>query len=392
MLARQIIEDIDLYSKESLLDPYKNYKRIRDVGPFAYMNNLGMYVLARYAEMKEAIAHPEVFTSGSGVMMNATMNEALGGKIGLCTDGEEHQRIRRVESRPLTPRALRALRETITDEAEAVVERLVQRGSFDAVSDLAHYLPLSIVSNLVGLPEEGRERMLIWAAANFDSVGPLTDRSAKSLSVFEEMYSYAMNHCVRGKLKPGSWAEMLHDAADTGEITHDEARLMALSYVAPSLDTTIFAISNAIWLFAKNPEQWTDLCAHPALIPNAINEVLRLESPVQGFSRLTVTDYDFDGDIIPAQSRVIFLFGSANRDERRWPDPETFDIRRPRAGEHFAFGGGPHACVGMNLARMEVSAILTALSRKVIHFEEGSSKKTVNSTLKGFERLEITVR
>ena len=390
MLNPKPVSDIDLYSDASLLNPYENYKVLRDLGPIVFLNGLNMYVAARYADVKEILATPEVFISGEGVTMNDAVNQALQG-IGLCSDGDEHRRIRRVESRPLNPRALRELRDTITAEAEAVVDRVAGRGSFDAVTDLAQYLPLSIVSNLVGLPEEGRERMLDWAAGNFNSFGPVNERTTKSMSVFEEMVSYAMSQCVPGKLKPGSWAAMLHDAADAGEINEQEARLMALSYMAPSLDTTIFAISSAVWLFANNPDQWTALRENPSAIPNAINEVLRLESPIQGFSRYARVDHDFAGSVLPAGSRVIILFGSANRDERRWDDPERFDIRRDRAGDHVAFGYGEHACIGNNLARMEMAALFTALARKVERFSAISSTRAINSTLRGFAKLEVSI-
>lgn len=383
--------DVDLYCDRSLLDPYRNYARIRDLGPVVYLENPGMYATGRYEVAREILSRPDVFISGNGVMMNDAVNDIFKGGIGLCTDTEAHMRIRRVEARPLSPVALGELRGTINREADALVARLVERGTFDAATELAQYLPLTIVSNLVGLPEEGRERMLDWAAANFDSFGPATARTATALDTFQEMVEYAMKQCVRGKLKPGSWAEMLHDAADAGEITAEEARLMALSYVAPSLDTTIFAIGSAIWLFANNPGQWQLLREDPKLIPGAINETVRIESPIQGFSRYAVAEHEFDGVTLPAQSRVIVLFGSANRDERRWTDPETFDIRREGVARHLAFGYGEHACIGMNLARLEMAALFTALAKRVRRFECLGAERVLNSTLRGFCRLDVRV-
>lgn len=391
MLGTIETADIDLYCDESLLDPYGNYSLIRDLGPVVYLENLGMYVTGRYEAAREILSRSDVFISGNGVMMNDTVNNIFKGGIGLCTDKDEHMRIRRVEARPLSPVALGELRDTITREADALVARLVNRGAFDAATELAQYLPLTIVSNLVGLPEEGRERMLEWAAANFDSFGPLNERATTALDTFQEMYDYAMTQCVRGKLKPGSWAEMLHDAADDGEITADEARLMALSYVAPSLDTTIFAIGSAIWLFASNPEQWNLLRANPKLIPGAINETVRIESPIQGFSRYTVADHEFDGVTLPAGSRVIVLFGSANRDERHWTNAQTFDIRREGVARHLAFGYGEHACIGMNLARLEMAALFTALAKTVQRFDCIASERVLNNTLRGFRRLDVRV-
>ncbi len=383
--------DFDLYGEQQLLNPFDNYRMLRDKGPLVYLENLDMYVAARYRDVKEILSRPDVFVSGKGVMMNDTVNGIFAGGIGLCSDGEEHRRIRRVESRPLNPRMLRELRDTITSEAEAVVNEVTQQRRFNAATKLAQYLPLRIVSNLVGLPEEGRERMLLWAAANFDSFGPLNERASGALGVFDEMVGYAMTQCVPAKLKPGSWAAMLHEAAENGEISENDAKLMALSYVAPSLDTTIFATSSAIWLFANHPEQWQILRDRPTLIPNAINEVIRIESPIQGFSRVAAEAFDLDGVTIPANSRVIVLFGSANRDERQWGNPDVFDIQRPGVSEHVGFGYGEHVCIGNNLARMEISALFTALIPKVERFELLSEERVLNSTLRGFSELDVTI-
>ena len=381
----------DLYDEKQLLAPFEKYAMLRDLGPLVYLENLGMYVAARYRDVKEILSRPDVFISGKGVMMNDTVNNIFAGGIGLCSDGDEHRRIRRVESRPLNPRLLRELRDTITSEAEAVVDEVTRERRFNAATKLAQYLPLRIVSNLVGLPEEGRERMLIWAAANFDSFGPLNDRAGKSLGVFDEMVGYAMTQCVPEKLKPGSWAAMLQEAHAAGEISENEAKLMALSYVAPSLDTTIFATASAVWLFAKNPEQWKAVREKPSLIPNAINEVIRVESPIQGFSRFAAQDFELDGSTIPAGARVIILFGSANRDDRHWGNADEFDVTRRNAAEHVGFGYGEHVCIGNNLARMEMAALFTALLPKVERFELLGEQRVLNSTLRGFSDLDVVI-
>ena len=173
--------------------------------------------------------------------------------------------------------------------------------------------------------------------------------------------------------------------------TADDARLMALSYVAPSLDTTIFAIGSAIWLFANYPDQWQLLRDDPSLIPTAINEILRMESPIQGFSRYSVADHEFDGVTLPADSRIIVLYGSANRDERRWTSPETFDIRRGGVARHLAFGYGEHACIGLNLAKLEMAALFSALGATVGRFECVSSERVLNNTLRGFRHHDVRV-
>jgi cytochrome P450 len=381
---------IDLYSDANLIDPYPGYAALRGAGPLVWLERLQMCVVARHQEVKEVLGNAEVFSSARGVMMNQAMNDTLRGIV-LCSDGAEHDAMRKVLMKPLTRSALGVLRDDIIEQAEGLAERLTAQGAFDAATDLAQHLPVTIVSNLIGLPEEGRQKMLEWAAANFNCFGPMNERTIGAFDTLKEMVGYALTQSVRGKLKPGSWAEMLHDAADRGEIPSDKPSLMALDYLGPSLDTTIFAISSAIWLFAENPDQWDLVRANPSLIPFAINEIIRMETPIQGFSRVAAQTHVLDGAEIPAGSRVIVLYGSANRDERKWPNPTRFDISRENVADHMAFGHGEHSCVGMHLARMEMAAVLIALAKRVKRFELGEMKRTMNNTLRGFDRLDVKV-
>jgi cytochrome P450 len=389
MDARRPESTVDLYSDEALLDPYPHYRALRAAGGAVWLSRHDMFVLSRYQDVRDALRNWEVFSSASGVTMNQPMNDALAGNT-LCSDAPKHDVLRGVIAKPLSPIAVRSLTEEIDAEAERLVERLVARRRFDAATDLAQHLPVSIVSNLVGLPESGRERMLEWAAANFNCFGPLNQRTVTAFDTVKEMIHYAYTEAVPGKLKPGGWAAMIYEAADRGEIRHDQCPAMMNDYMGPSLDTTIFATANAVWLFANHPEQWDAIRADPSLIPNAVNEVLRLESPIQGFSRMVTRDHVVDGVTIPAGSRTIVLYGSANRDERKWEDPERFDVRR-RASEHLAFGQGPHTCVGMPLARLEIKALLAALAKRVKRFELGETRRAMNNVLRGFEKVEVTV-
>jgi cytochrome P450 len=348
-----------------------------------------MFALTRHASVRHALRDWSTFASAYGVMMNDPMNQVLRGNT-LCSDGVDHDALRRVVIRPLRPQALTGLTEEISREADQLVERVVEQGSFDAATDLAQHLPLTIVSKLVGLPEEGRERLLVWGSALFNCIGPLNERTASAFPVLREMVEYAKSQAVRGKLKPGSWGEALHDAADRGEVPREAVPVMMIDYMGPSLDTTIFAITSAVWLFARHPDQWEMVRENPKLIPSAVNEVLRMEAPIQDFSRYTVRDYDMDGVTIPADSRAIVFYGAANRDEREYPDPDRFDVRR-NPTNHMAFGTGPHVCVGLHLARLEMTALFTALARRVRRFEPGDTERALHNVLRGFTKLQVTV-
>ncbi len=381
--------DYDPYADDALLDPWQGYRKLRDAGPTVWLRKYGMFAMTRHSCAQRVLNDWQTWSSAQGVMMNDDMNQVLRGNT-LCSDGDQHEAQRRVVIRPLRPIALKQLTADITSEAESLATRLVARGSFDAATELAYHLPLTVVSNLVGLPEEGRERMLVWASEMFNCFGPANQRTLTAFPVLEEMVGYASTQAVRGKLKPGSWAEALHDAADRGEITHEAVPVMMIDYMGPSLDTTIYAITSAVDLFARHPDQWDAVRADPSLIPGAINEVLRLEAPIQDFSRFAVTDYDLDGVTVPAGSRAIVFYGAANRDEREYPDPDCFDIRRnPR--NHLAFGAGPHQCVGMNLARLEMTALFTALAPRVRRFEVTHQERALHNILRGFTRLDVTV-
>ena len=277
--------DIDIYSDSALLEPYANYRTLRDQGPAVWLDAHDMFFLGRFQEVRDALENWEVFSSAHGVTMNDKMNETLSGGL-LCSDDPHHRTLRKVIGKPLAPKEVEALKERIASEARFIVDKLVEKGTFDAATELAQRLPVTIVSELVGLPEEGRERMLVWAEANFNCIGPMNDRTSEAFAIVGEMVDYAFAQCVRGKLKPGGWADMIWDAADRGEIDPSLPPYLMNDYMGPSLDTTIFATSSAIWLFAQNPDQWRLVREDPRLIPNAINEVLRVETPIQGFSSL----------------------------------------------------------------------------------------------------------
>jgi cytochrome P450 len=145
-----------------------------------------------------------------------------------------------------------------------------------------------------------------------------------------------------------------------------------------------------VWLFANNPDQWDLVREDPQLVPSAVNEVLRYDAPIQGFSRYVAQDVNLDGVVLPAGSRAIVFYGAANRDERRYPDPDHFDVRR-RPGDHLGFGAGPHTCAGMILARIEMLALFTALAKRVRRFTIIEEEPVLNNVLRGFKTLRVSV-
>ena len=390
MIAAPIpASDIDLWTDDALRDPYPLHRTLRDLGPAVWLPRFEFTALARYADVKRTLADAETFVSGRGVALNEPLNSTMGGNI-LASDGEPHASMRRIVGKPFAPTALRDLRAAMAQEAERVVDAAVAKRHIDGVTELAWHLPLMVVSKLVGLPEAGRERMLVWASAMFDVLGPVGERFQAAAPVYGELMEYVTTQAVPGNLVPGSWGDQIYAAAARGETPLEDCPKHLVTYITPSLDTTIFGLSNALWLFSHHPDQWDAIRANPALIANAVSEVLRLESPVQYFTRMCVRDTVVDGTALAVGSRILVCYGSANRDERAWTDPERFDIRRD-AKDQLAFGHGAHECLGMPLARVEMHALLSALAKRVRRITVHEPVRALNNLLRGFERLPMTV-
>jgi cytochrome P450 len=381
--------DVDLFSDAARVDPYPIYAQLRELGPVVEMSRHGHYALPRYADVRAALMDWKTFSSAKSVFVDETLNATLEG-ITLCSDPPDHTMMRAVLGRPLRPDRMREITPTIEREADRIVTTLVEKGRFDAATELAEHLPMAVVSQLVGLGEGRRGKMLEWAAAIWDVQGPANQRFQDAMPQVEEFLGFAQNEAVPGNIDPDGWAAHLYQAADRGEMPREKCPVMMLDYVTPSLDTTILGITSAVALFAQYPDQWDLLRADRSLIPHAINEVLRVETSVPQFTRVLTEDHEIDGVPLAAGSRVALLYGSANRDERKYPDPDRFDITR-RPSDHLAFGRGEHVCVGMHLARLEMSTLLGRLADDVGRFEIVDAVPLLNNGLRGFARLEVTV-
>lgn len=380
----------DFWSDAVILDPYPVYRQLRALGPVVWMERHRAFALTHHASVSRALLNPSVYSSAHGVMMNEPMNQASRGTM-LNTDDPDHLAMRRLFARPLLPKALAALRDRLAALADDHVAALVGKRRFDAVAELAHFLPMAIVVELVGLDAEGQANMLAWAAAIFDGFGPAGHpRTEQGLAVTQAVVGYVMERLDRANLAPGGWGEALFAAHDRGEISEATARMMLIDYLTPALDTTINATSAAIELFARHPDQWERLRGEPALIPHAINEVIRLESPIRAFSRFTLRDHVEGGIEIPAGSRVLMLYACANRDDGHYPDADRFDIGR-KPSDHLGFGMGTHICAGMHLARLEITVLLEALIRRVASFEVQAAERRPHNTLRGLHRLDVTI-
>jgi cytochrome P450 len=384
--------DVDLFADDVIADPHPTYRGLRDQGAALWMSRYDCWILPRYKEVFAALRDHERFSSASGVGLNDVMNEATKGGSVLCTDPPQHNHLRRILGSRLTARALRGHTEDFLQRAHRLVDQLIDKGSFDAVADFSSAFPLSVVPDLLGVPDDGREHLLKWASAAFQAEGPMNERAQSCLPDLQEFLGYITGVAGEEKLAPGSWGHQMLLEARAGEIDEEMLPPLLLDYLGPSIDTTISALSTAIWQFALHPDQWDALRNDRTLIANVVNEAVRLEAPIRGFARHLTQDFDADGVTLPAGDWVFVSYASANRDERRWDNPDRFDIHRNTAG-HVGFGSGVHSCVGQGLAKLEATALFTALADKITRFELTSEPVwNVHNILRGIATMPVTVR
>ena len=380
----------DFYSDEVIRNPYPVYARLRAMGPVVYMSEHDVYALPRYAEVASVLRQPKRFISSRGVSLNERTNQLLIGST-LNSDPPAHDITRGVTSEPLLPGALNAIAPRIRQAADTLVADLVSRRRFDAITDFAQFLPVTIVAELVGLPEEGRQKMLTWASATFNLFGPENARARAAFDDLRDLKAFLDEYGTPEKLKPGGWAQRIFKVGAERGIPFATCAQLMRDYINPSLDTTISAAGQAIKFFADQPEQWALVRERPELIPNAVEEVVRLASPIRAFTRYVAEDSRIAGVAIPQGARVMVMYASANRDERKYPDPDRFDVTRD-VHDHLGFGSGVHMCMGMHLGKLEIVSLLQSLARRVKTIAlAGEPLVAMNNTIRAWASLPVVV-
>ena len=383
--------DKDPYSPEYLIDPYPFHEDLREAGPVVWLEAHGVWATGRHEHVRNVLTDWQTFMSGAGVgLIDLRVDAWRPPSLLLEADPPEHDVVRQIIERVLSPRAVKILRDRFQARAETLVDRLVSDGSFDAMDELARVFPVQAFADEVGVPEEGRENLLPYGDMVFNGQGPRNELFDAAMENAAEVQAWIMASCRRENLTPGGFGAQIYEAADAGEITEEQAGMLVRSFLSAGLDTTVSALGNAVHLFATNPEQWDLLRADPSLARPAFEETIRFETPVQVFSRTATRDTEIGGTGLAKDERVMIFFGAANRDPRRWEDPGRFDITRKASG-HLAFGLGIHGCVGKPVARIEGEAMLGALARKVERIElDGEPQRHLNNTVRSFESLSVT--
>ncbi|MDB5826122.1 MAG: cytochrome, partial [Variovorax sp.] len=234
------------------------------------------------------------------------------------------------------------------------------------------------------------ERLIITGELNFNQLGPNNDRLGRANERAQPVLEWYADILQRHNMLPGGFGEKIFLAEDSGEFAAGTGPAHVRSFFRAGVDTTISGIGATLNLLARNPDQLALVKADPAKIKGAFEEALRLQSPAQVMFRTTTADVDLSGYRLKADTKVGFHMGAANRDPRKWTDPDTFDVTRQTAGVHRAFGNGSHVCVGQMIARLEAECILGALIRRVKAIEPtGPAVPRLVNTLRTLDTLPL---
>ena len=390
------IIDEDPFGHEILTEPYDFHRNLREIGPVAFLPQYGIYAMGRYAEVHAALTDWQSFQSSAGVgYANFRYEEPWRPpSVLLESDPPVHDAPRRVLSSILSPQALRRLRPHWVADAQQLVNDLPE-GELDGVADIARKYPLRIFPDAVGIGPDNRENLLTFGDLGFNTFGPPNDLIRNAAEIFPPLAKWIHANTAREVLASTVYQDeptfgaLIWAAADRGDIPAEHAPLVVRALLSAGVDTTVTGIAAALLCFAQNPDQWQRIRENPALIRVAFDEAVRRESPVQVFFRTASRPVMVGDDLIPEGVKVLLFLGSANRDPRKWDDPDRFDVGRDPSG-HVGFGMGVHQCAGQHVARLEAEAILTSLSRRFSRIElTGTPTRHLNNTLRVLETLPI---
>jgi cytochrome P450 len=385
--------DIDPFAIEFFENPYPAQEALREAGPVVHLDKWNVYAVARYAEVYAVLNDPLTFCSSRGVGLSDFAREKPWRPPSLILEADPpaHTRTRAVLNKVLSPAVMKQIRDSFAAAADAKVDELLVRETFDAVADLAEAYPLSVFPDAVGLKQEGREHLLPYAGVVFNAFGPPNELRRTAIERSQPHQAYVQEHCQRDNLAPGGFGACIHARVDAGDITAAEAPMLVRSLLSAGIDTTVNGLGAAIYCLARFPDEFARLRSDPSLARNAFEEAVRFESPVQTFFRTTTKHVDVGGCGVGEGEKILMFLGAANRDPRRWADPDRYDITRKTSG-HVGFGAGIHMCVGQLVARLEGEVMLAALARKVAAIDiTGPVKRRYNNTLRGLEQLPITL-
>lgn len=408
--ADALLEQKSLQDRDVQEDPTA-YHRALQRRPVHFDPRLGFYVCSTYELMRRILRDTDTFSSvGSQTMdslrppppeVEALRRSSYPRVDTLVTnDPPAHTRIRKMVDEPFRPRRIEQLKGAIREIVDDTIDAFIDRGECDAVAELAVPVPVTVIADMLGLPRTLAPQIKIWSDASVEPLGMMIsdERLIECTRLMQEFQQFIAAELEARRREPRDdlLSALVAARDDQGDaFTMAEMLSLTQQFLVAGNETTTNAIAAGVQLLIDNPAQLHRLQHQrdEGALRTFANEVLRLESPVQGLFRIARTDVVVDGVRIPAGSRIMLRFAAANRDPQQYTDPDALDLERANAGTHLAFGAGIHHCIGANLAREELVQTFDALLTRTCNLrylpERNDFRHHPSMILRGLERLHI---
>jgi len=385
----------DPYDVEITADPYPVFRRLREEAPLYHNAKYDFFALSRFDDVERGLVDRATYISGRGAILELIKADIqIPPGVIVFEDPPIHTIHRGLLARVFTPRKMNALEGRIRELCARSLDPLVGRGGFDLIADLGAQMPMRVIGMLLGIPEADQEAVRDKADADLRTKPgqPMkySDRGFATGELFAEYIEWRARHPSDDLMTELLTAEFEDETGTTRRLTRQEVLTYVSVVAGAGNETTTRLIGWAGKVLADHPEQRRELVENPALIPNAIEELLRYEPPAPHVCRCTSRDVEHYGRTVPAGSVVMMLIGSGNRDHRRYPEGDRFDIHRD-VGQHLAFGLGGHFCLGASLARIEGRVALEELLKRFPEWSVDLERATLSptSTVRGWQTLPV---
>jgi cytochrome P450 len=351
------------FDPEVIADPYPVYRQLRDHVPVYWSPQASTWVLSRYDDVAAALIDPATYSSASGIFPTppgVDMTQLFLPML-IMSDPPRHTQLRHLVSKAFTPRRIAGVEARIQTLVDDLLEQVSGTGTWDFVSGFAGPLPAIVIADMLGVPREDRDRFRTWSTTLIQS-NPIRGEFGPGLDAAAALYEYFSMFLGERRAHPRDdlMTALVQAEVDGEHLSEEELLGFCLLLLIAGHETTTNLLSNSAVVLSQHPESRRQLADNPALVPAAVEELLRYDSPVQGLGRTLTRQVDLHGQPMKAGDTVLLLFGSANRDDHAFPDADRFDINR-RPERQVAFGRGIHFCLGASLARLEARIALQAL-------------------------------
>jgi unspecific monooxygenase len=387
-------------------DPYPAYAELRDRGRVTYYEPTDQWLVPRHADVSALLrdrrlgrTYQHRFTHEDfGRTAPPPEHEpfhTLNDHGMLDLEPPDHTRIRRLVSKAFTPRTVEQLKPYVSKLAGELVDRLVAAGGGDLLTDVAEPLPVAVIAEMLGIPESDRAPLRPWSAdiCGMYELSPSEDTAARAVRASVEFAEYLRELIAARRKEPGddliSGLIAAHD--DEDRLTEQEMISTAVLLLNAGHEATVNATVNGWWALFRNPDQLAALRADHSLIPSAVEELMRYDTPLQLFERWVLDEIEIDGTTVPRGAEIAMLFGSANHDPDVFADPERLDLTRAD-NPHISFSAGIHYCIGAPLARIELAASMRALLERAPTLALATDPvRKPNFVIRGLEGLSVEV-